>query len=204
MSDTKTNSEALLIRLREQLLLSQVRIMELEDARDALAQRLADERLLVSAAQSLADGALEKLAHLEKVHAGLEGQFQHMRHMQHVTNEALEETRARLDSSKADVAGKTARISELESQLNQKDSELGSLHAKVAGLDTKLGEAGQALDRAGARIAELDAVIAQLTAHAATREERLSALAAERQAIVDSRSWRWSAPVRAIERWLRR
>jgi len=196
--------DPLTTRLREQLLLSQARIMELEDARDVLAQHLADERGLVSAAQSLADGALDKFTHLEKVHSVLEEEFRHMRHMQHVTNEALEDTRSRFKDANEQVASMTTRIDALVAMQDLQKAELTDERAKVSRLDTELAAAQRSLHLAEIRVAELDAQISELSKAANERESRISDLAAERRAMIDSRSWRWSAPVRAIERWLRR
>src|SRR6187551_879288 len=88
----KSDSQApadLLALLRQQLLLAQVRIMELEDERDELAPRLAETSALLAAAQSLSEAKVEEAAHLEKVRAALQTQFDHLRHTQHVTHEAL-------------------------------------------------------------------------------------------------------------------
>src|SRR4051812_35315467 len=80
--------------LRQQLILAQVRIMELEDTRDEVQPRMAGLDKLLAAAQDLVDQKVEEAGHLEKVRADLQGQFEHMRHMQHVTNEALNASRA--------------------------------------------------------------------------------------------------------------
>ena len=87
----------LLALLRQQLLLAQVRIMELEDERDELAPRLAETSALLAAAQSLAEAKVGEATHLEKVRADLQAQFDHLRHTQHVTNEALTAARADAD-----------------------------------------------------------------------------------------------------------
>ena len=62
-------------RLRQQLILAQVRIMELEDERDALAPRWAELEQLLAAAQTLADGKIDESAHLGKVLAELRAHY---------------------------------------------------------------------------------------------------------------------------------
>ncbi|MBA4135765.1 MAG: hypothetical protein C0518_00450 [Opitutus sp.] len=56
-------------RLRQQLILAQVRIMELEDAREMLAPRLLELERLLQSAQQLADEKLEEAKHLGEVTA---------------------------------------------------------------------------------------------------------------------------------------
>jgi len=51
---------------------------------------------LLAAAQTLADQKSGESAHLTQTLADLQAQYEHMRHMQHVTNEALNETRRQL------------------------------------------------------------------------------------------------------------
>src|SRR5512135_2648081 len=105
----------LLHHVREQLILAQVRIMELEDTRDELAARQTEIEALLRGAQTLADQKTDVLSHLEKVHAELQAQFQHLRHMQHVTNEALNETRGRLQ----ETAAKLQSVEENEQRARQ-------------------------------------------------------------------------------------
>ncbi len=191
-------------RLREQLILAQVRIMELEDARDEIgAQRTETERLLQEA-QKLADQKMEALTHLERVHADLEAQFIHMRHMQHVTNEALNETRAQLNET-------TARLQAAEQQGRDAREEIGSLQqaiaarqAEIAALQARAAQLNGQLDAFDARARQLDGALAEVNATAAARLQRLNELDAGLRAMKASRSWRWTKPVRAIERWLAR
>src|SRR5687768_15134005 len=84
--------------LRQQLILAQVRIMELEDTRDELGPQLAGAEKLLAAAQTLADAKLAESAHLATVLAGVQAQCDHLRHVQHVTNEALNEARRQLET----------------------------------------------------------------------------------------------------------
>jgi chromosome segregation ATPase len=167
--------------LRQQLILAQVRIMELEDARDELAPRLAGLEPLLTAAQDLADRKLDEAAHLEKVRADLQGQFEHMRHMQHVTNVALTASRA-----------ETAALAAREQLLL---SEVENLHT----LTRQLAESGrQQLER----IATLEAGLRSAQAESAARQERLVQLDSEQRALRSSRSWRWTAWLRSLERTL--
>lgn len=135
-------------RLRQQLILAQVRIMELEDARDASASKLAEAERLTQAAQSLADLKLAEAAHLTTVLADL---------------------RARHESSLATQRETDAQLAAARTDLKARDAELRESRA-----------AYEALDQSRARFAnELDAT---------TR----------------SRSWRWTAWLRLLERLLGR
>ncbi len=165
--------------LRQQLILAQVRIMELEDARDEQTPRLAELERLVTSAQSLADRKLEESTHLEKVRAELQAQFEHMRHMQHVTNEALNSARAELATR---AAQETSLLSEVENLqvLCRQQAE----HSR------------QQLDR----LASLEASLRAAQAESATRLERITQLDAEQRAMKSSRSWRWTAWLRSLER----
>src|SRR5206468_1026200 len=87
-------------RVRQQLILAQVRIMELEDVRDETKARQENFEALLASAQTLADQKLDEAAHLEKVRSDLQAQYEHMRHMQHITNEALNQARAQMEAMK--------------------------------------------------------------------------------------------------------
>ncbi len=167
--------------LRQQLILAQVRIMELEDGRDELLPKLAEGEKLLTAAQSIADKKLEETVHLEKVRADLQAQYEHMRHMQHVTNEALTAARA---------AG--AALAEREKILLAEVADLQA-HAR------QLADTGrQQLDRITATETALRA--AQI--ESAARQERITQLDTEQRALKASRSWRWTAWLRSLERAL--
>jgi chromosome segregation ATPase len=169
--------------LRQQLILAQVRIMELADAHDEQAPRLASLEQLLAEAQGLADRKSDEAAHLEQVRAGLQQQYEHMRHMQHVTNQALEETRAAL-------AAATGR----ESSLLAETEALQKLIAAQA-------EVGRAQLT---RIAELEQRLGSAQAESSARLARVNELDAEQRAMKASRSWRWTAWLRSFERALRR
>ncbi len=167
--------------LRQQLILAQVRIMELEDGRDELQPRLAGLEKLLTAAQDLTDLKLQEAAHLEKVRADLQTQYEHLRHMQHVTNEALNASRAEVA---AHSLGKVALLSEVEN--------LHTLTRQLA--DTTR----QQLER----ISSLETAHRAALAESATRQERIAQLDAEQRAMKSSRSWRWTAWLRSLERVL--
>lgn len=162
-------------RLRQQMILAQVRIMELEDERDELAPRVAELEKLLGEAQQLADRKLDEAAHLERVRADLQAQYEHMRHLQHVTNEALEATRAELAATAEQLAS-----------------------TRSAGADLQ-----RRLEDAAAHAATLSAEIGRSRAESAARAERIAQLDAELRAMKSSRSWRWTAWLRTLGRALR-
>ncbi len=181
---------ALVRQLREQLILAQVRIMELEDERDEITSRRSEIDSLLQDAQRLADRKMEALTHLEQVHADLEKQCAHLRHMQHVTNEALNQTRAQLRET-------DGRRADAEQQHRLARQEIAALQAEVAGLHDQVS-------RLGDRIAALDTEVGAVTATAAARLARLSELDAEIRAMKASRSWRWTRFIRSLERFAAR
>ena len=196
--------DEMLHRLREQLILAQVRIMELEDARDELTPRLAETMALLKSAQTLTDQKVDALAHLEKVHADLEAQFQHMRHMQHVTNEALNETRGKLEEANAHFAETTARLDETAARLSAAEKHAEQVEHNLATLRVEAGELAAIIQRLEARGRQLARELAEVSATATVRLQRIEQLDAEMRALKATRSWRWSQPIRAIERWLAR
>ena len=169
----------LLALLRQQLLLAQVRLMELEDERDVLAPRLAETSALLAAAQTLAEQKVAEAAHLEKIRAGLQAEFDHLRHVQHETNEALNATRA-------EAAQLAARRTELLAEVEQ-------LHV----LTRQLAEAEQGHRQ---QAAQLGSELATSRTESADRLARIQQLDAEQRTLKASRSWRWTAWLRALER----
>ena len=133
-------------RVRQQLILAQVRIMELEDARDETALRLSETEKLLRTAQALADQKLDEAAHAENTRADLQAQHEHLQHVQHVTHEALNLSRTQLQEARQ----------VLELQLRE----------------------------------------------TATRQQRIDQLDTEVRNLRSSRSWRWTAWLRALERAL--
>ncbi|MFT3830939.1 MAG: hypothetical protein QM691_14645 [Opitutaceae bacterium] len=80
----------------------------------------------------------------------------------------------------------------------------------VSGLNAQLAETSAVKSALASRVAELeqhlaarDRELAARVVSAQTAAARISELAAERQAMQVSRSWRWTAPLRALERALR-
>lgn len=164
------------LRLRQQLILAQVRIMELEDARDALAPRLAATERHLHDAQSLADSKLEEATHQARVLAELQAHADHLRHIQHVTHTALEHTRAELAAAHAT---------------------LGRTEADLTAANTRSRKLEDDLEHLSARLAECEAL-------ARERAQRLATLDLELSALKRSRSWRWTAWLRSLERAFRR
>lgn len=144
--------------LRRQLILAQVRIMELEDARDALATRRAEAQRLLAATQSATETLANQIRPLEAERA-----------KQAAAQQALEERLAQHDT--ALVAG--ARTEQ-------------SLRIRIAELENQL--------------ASRDRALAAAETQAAAHARRIEELAAERHALKASRSWRWTAPLRWLER----
>lgn len=165
--------------LRQQLILAQVRIMELEDLRDELTPRVADLEKLLADAQLLADRKSAEAAHLESVRAELQSQHDHLRHMQHVTNQALEQTRAELHTATA--------------QANLLRDEIGRLQLLIA-QQAELNRDQQE------RLGQLQAALDDTQAESASRLARIHELDAEQRAMKASRSWRWTAWLRSLER----
>ena len=168
--------------LRQQLILAQVRIMELEDVRDELTPRLTETDKLLAAAQTLAEQKIEEADHLEKVRAELQAQCDHLRHMQHVTNEAL-------NAARTESASHLARI--------------GTLLPEIENLHTLIRQLAEADRQNLSRISHLDVELQQARQESAARLERITQLDLEQRNLKASRSWRWTAWLRAIERILK-
>ncbi len=165
--------------LRQQLILAQVRIMELEDVRDELAPQVAQLEKLLADAQTLADAKTDEAAHLERVRAALQVEFDHLRHVQHVTNEALNAARA-----------EAGNLATRERSLL---SEVENLHL----LTRQLAETER---QQLARIDELQKALAAAESELSARVARINELDAEQRAMKASRSWRWTAWLRSLER----
>jgi len=144
MNPAPPDPAEVLPRVRQQLILAQVRIMELEDARDETAARLDETNRLLHGAQSLADQKLAETAHAERLRADSETQLAQLQRLQQAITQSLEVAQAQL----AEIQQK------LEAQLRE----------------------------------------------AAAREQRLAQIDADVRAVKASRSWRWTAWLRAVER----
>lgn len=116
-------------RLRQQLILAQVRIMELEDVRESLVPRLAETEKLLAQAQTLADQKTEEAAHLAQVLAGLQGQLTHLQQAHHLATQDLVATRAVVAETSAQLARQSATAAQIESSLRQAETELKNLKA---------------------------------------------------------------------------
>ena len=181
MKSAPSETAELLHRVRQQLILAQVRIMELEDTRDELAPKLADTEELLTAAQVLADQKTDEAAHLAKTLAALQAQYVHLRHMQHVTNEALNDTRRQLAES-------TGRLATGDQQRGQLQRELITLADEAGSLTTEIGRLGMDLAEANSTVA--------------ARLKQVLELGAEVREMKASRSWRWTGWLRSLERAL--
>jgi hypothetical protein len=117
MKPAQPDPAEILQRVRQQLILAQVRIMELEDARDGIASQLTATAKLLSAAQALADQKLDEAAHAEKIRADLQAQRDGLQQLQLVTQGALEAERARLHETAAKAAALQQRVAQLEAEL---------------------------------------------------------------------------------------
>jgi chromosome segregation ATPase len=150
-------------RLREQLVLAQVQIMELEDGGAECASRLAEIEALLTGAQTLADQKMDALAHLEKVHADLQAQFGQVRRLQATTDEALTDTRARLAAADARLAETGQRLENAAHRLEEQGRQF----------DRDLGEARAAAAARAQRIDQLDAEIRGMKASRSWRWTRV-------------------------------
>lgn len=116
----------ILPRVRQQLILAQVRIMELEDARDEVASRLEANDQLLQAAQSLTDQKLAEAANAERTRADLQTQFAELQRLLHATNEALvtaqgqlTDATTKLESQGREAAARQGRIEQLDAELRR-------------------------------------------------------------------------------------
>jgi len=107
----------LLNLLRQQLILAQVRIMELEDERDGLTPRLAELTRLLAAAQSLADRKLDEAAHLEKVLADTRTHTGQLQALQLETARELATLRETLAQAEAGIARRREEVDRLCAEL---------------------------------------------------------------------------------------
>lgn len=165
--------------LRQQLLLAQVRVMEMEDESAARAARVADAEKLLADAQRLADAKLDESVHLTRTLGDLQQQFQHLRHMQHLTNEALEQTRASLAAAGDSLKGEQGARAAAESAA-------AALQSSLAGRESELQAAAAERDRQAAE--------------AAARAARIGQLDSEIRTMKSSASWRWTAWLRSLAR----
>lgn len=148
MKPATTETADIVPHLRQQLILAQVRIMELEDTRDELTSRL-----------------------------------------------------ARIDRT----------LTEMQSIVQDRIAERELLASQRLDLETKLGVARQHLDdstasllQSRARQSELQNTLAQMEQVSVGRQRRVGELEMLLRTLKNSRSWRWTAPLRSLERLFRR
>jgi len=104
-------------RLRQQLILAQVRIMELEDVRETLAPRLAELEKLLAQAQTLADLKTEEAAHLTRVLTDTQAHAAHLHEMGLKLAADLSAVVAKLEQRETRITQLEATVRELESGL---------------------------------------------------------------------------------------
>jgi chromosome segregation ATPase len=172
MKPAQPETADMLNRVRQQLILAQVRIMEIEDFRDELSGKLEETEKLLTAAQQLSDQKVEDASHLAKVRIELQAQFEHMRHMQHVTNEALNLTRAQLEST--------------EGQRSQLQQEVAGLREQAARLNDS--------------IEQLKVGLIESKTTAEVRSVKINQLETEIETLRATRSWRWTGWLRSLGR----
>lgn len=119
MKPVPSEPSDLVNRLRQQLILAQVRIMELEDARDTLAPRLAELEQLLQAAQNLADRKTDETTHLEKVLAEARQQSGQLRQLQQAMDNGLVEARAALAEANGSLTKRDETMAQLEKELRR-------------------------------------------------------------------------------------
>lgn len=162
--------------LRQQVILSQVRIMELEDTCTELTARRDELNRLLAGVQSLADEELAEITHLRKIQTELQAEVDHGRHLLHVSNAGWEQTR----------------------------QELASVQHALKQAEQALVQRLRQIEQGAAESADLHRQLQQAHAQASLLSQRIAELAAERRAMKLSRSWRWTAWLRSIERVIRK
>lgn len=175
-------SEHLVTQLRQQLILAQVRIMELEDIRDEITPKLTQTESLLGEAQVLVEDKVDEATHLAQVRADLQKQFEHLQHVQHVTNTALEETRRILETKDNQLKELLSESELLQAQVLQLTADGEAKHKTLTKLESQLSATRDDIAKHIARIQQLDT---------------------EQCAMKSSRSWRWTAWLRSIERRFR-
>jgi chromosome segregation ATPase len=182
MATTPDTPDPLITRLRQQLLLAQVRIMELEDSRDETAPKLEQIETLLGEAQLLAERKIEEAAHLENVRSELQAQYTHLQHVQHVTHTALEAVR---------------------DEISTKDQRIESLLQETELLQKLIQELSSAVQNHLEYMGKLESELADTRVESAAHVSRIKQLDSERNDMKATRSWRWTAWLRALERRLR-
>ena len=141
MNPASPDSSELPASVRQQLVLAQVRLLELTDGREALATQLALLERTLAETQALAQGKIAERDHFAKA---------------------------------------------------------------TAGLEARLAAAQTALQQGQVRLAELQAALRTAEQAAVDRLARIGELETTVRAMQSSRSWRWTAPLRALGKLFRR
>src|SRR5882757_8079427 len=110
MNPASPDPAEMLQRVRQQLILAQVRIMELEDVRDATGARLGDSEKLLENAQALADQKLAEAAHAGKIRAELQAQFVELQAVLAATQGQLRSTQQELEAELREVLAQQQRL----------------------------------------------------------------------------------------------
>jgi hypothetical protein len=119
----------LVIRLRQQLVLAQVRIMELEDVRENLTPQLAGVEQLLRQAQTLADAKTGEAAHLERVLADQQVQFTRLNEAHQQAAQDLAATRAALAEANAQLARQAEAAAALTATAQRLEAELRAIRS---------------------------------------------------------------------------
>ncbi len=179
MSRSSPSSELLVTQLRQQLILDQVLIMELEDQREEIAPQLEQTAQLLAEAQTLVEDKVHEAGHHAKVREDLQRQYEHLQHVQHVTNTALEEARDKLVANADQIDTLQKEGESQQALIKQFEADGKAKLESISKLETDLSALRDEVTRHITRIEQLDT---------------------ERNAVKNSRSWRWTVWLRAIER----
>lgn len=112
----------LVLRLRQQLILAQVRIMELEDVRETLTPRLAELEKLLAQAQTLADQKTDETVHLNNVLGEAQARAEQL-------NQLYLQAAADRSAAVTRLDQRDERIQQLEQSRQQLESELAAIKA---------------------------------------------------------------------------
>ena len=114
------------------------------------------------------------------------------------------ELTVQLGRARAESASREADVAELTVQLGRARAESASREADVAEMAAQLGQAHAELGRRQADVAEMAAQLGQAHAELGRRQADVAALTAQCDAMLNSASWRLTAPIRALKRIISR
>ncbi|MCF7689147.1 MAG: hypothetical protein K9M98_10010 [Cephaloticoccus sp.] len=133
MTPAPTDSVQLINTLRQQLILAQVRIMELEDERDQLTPRLDEIESLLAEAQKLVDLKLDETAHLQQVVADSQAQATTLQSQLTQSASELSTISNQLGQSEREARDMkeqfTESVNNLTSRLNKLQGEIERCHS---------------------------------------------------------------------------